>query len=355
MKRFTPLLLTLCLTLPAWSREPYRPAPRDPATIAIAPTEVPTAEELTKPGAFVAWVERCQDHGWAVELPPGVIDVPAGTWVQGASGLTIRGRGMSAWRLTRAKDDGDAIEPWGVKSWHTATTTLRIVGDSDDGLRLVNTKKLRLENLTIIRRDPGKPMLHLHTTSNGLVCDGVGFYGESVAVQCGQGPNQAMASDTAFHNCTFVGFHHGDVLRVNNLQSVNHRFVCCEMDHHETLIDLRSGGNVSLAFCSVNGAKRVLRVGKTGRYLRPQLVSIGTTYDNSGRDNTILVDGWTNDSSGGLACQFVAGKVNCHGKEAEPLVRVTKDNQPEIEFRGFTVNGQDCSIEPTPPEPDGGR
>ncbi len=225
-------------------------------------SRVPSAEELSQPGALQAYVDTKASKGETVILPPGVIKGNLNLTYY--HGVTIKGAGPSHISLTNK--NGWRTHPQVKQSY----TIIKPEDESKAVIRFKPCMELKLQDFSIDTRGiaidfpehRGWGGAHIHL-------DRVNMHYAKIGFRAGKEKGDHNAADVSFTNCTFD---HCDIgLQVNHNQGVNYVFTGLNYFYDCPLaVHLKNGGAVVASSLHGYGVKTWCRMEGGGSNLNPQ-------------------------------------------------------------------------------------
>lgn len=264
----------LLLAAPLAAQEYPTPPEREPALIesVVGSSTVPTAEQLSAPGAFQAYLDRqfeVADRVGPIWLPSGDIRFAEPIRIVRRAGVTLAGVGAVPVRVGESSGWNKASAPR-VR----LGTRLVYAGPGDrPAIELAGTSHVCMRDLSIEPLAGGVGVLVHPAGKWGSVRNhmtNVVFLGGSVGVECGITKNDLTASDINFLGCDFRQCQTG--FKVNHYQGLEYQLYGCDFKGCDTAIWLRRGGGITVVGAGlVTGP---ITPGVTQRFLR-----IGSSED----------------------------------------------------------------------------
>lgn len=231
---------------------------------------IPTATELSQPGALQTYIEESLEATGICQLPPGIITIPDNekiTLNRFHSGI-IRGTGQAYAPTTSGSQ------------WITPTngiaayTIIRKTGGSSEVFYLYGVNNVTLEHFSV--ENPGRYCFKYTTeyvggyTANYLKLNQVGGLDCSVFFHAYAQDANNNAADVRFNACMFNQC--DVVLKVDHDQGVNYLFDGqCFFLSIEIAVLMKGGGRVHLDNCSGHTVKTWVRHDGGGSNLLPTI------------------------------------------------------------------------------------
>jgi hypothetical protein len=236
------------------------------------PSETPTAEELSEPGALDRYVEARVKQGLTVKLPPGKIT--GNLWID---------------------DDSTIVEGAGDPYMRRVTGTVIVPADSaKPAVTVRNACKVKLRNFGILGAEVGVSLegsngsLVLHTSLKDVAISGADV-GVRVSELPGTRKNQNAAADVTIDHCTFNDCNRA--IELNHPQSVNvHVTGQSYFYKTDTAVWINYGGRVLIADSCCNGLGAWLVLKKGGGNLVPCVLRNLYSDRTGGAAPPIIVD-----------------------------------------------------------------
>lgn len=268
----------------------------------LTTVNVPTAAELSVPGALQNYVNSRLTEGWDVQLPAGIItgniSISGGT----RHSSIIRGAGFQY----RAHTTGTIIRPYDtniptVQIRNALSCSLRDFGIHHDTISGIG--------LSIEGSDGA---LVFHTKVDNVSFDKCAT-GIQIAEPAGTRDTQNTAADVVINHCMFSSGTYG--VLVNHPQSVNIHVTGQSYFYSvDEAVRVVEGGRVLIADCCANPVGTWLRLLKAGGNLWPSIIRNCYSDRTGGAAPPIIVDARGCDG----ACRVLIDAFSVSSRDGDP-------------------------------------